>query len=235
MLHVLKAFENALESQLKYITGCRAWNNFCVCLDQWCSRERNLWGQDLVKTSRPRLHQKLRDSRLEIWDRDSRRQNLSILPKFWLNVVITSEFNFFFISGIVQRVLVVSYLQIQQTKKRWILEISLNYFFAIFKVSRPVTFETETRPETFQTEPRKNGSRHSITGSDIDVHCIYYREYWFPHCMFGNGGLAIWSWSRDFPFFESQSRRFEFLFWSRSQVHSVRLWVLQKYGLVKLL
>jgi len=95
-LHVLKAFENALESQLKYITGCRAWNNFCVCLDQWCSRERNLWGQDLVKTSRPRLHQKLRDSRLEIWDRDSRRQNLSILPKFWLNVVITSEFNFFY-------------------------------------------------------------------------------------------------------------------------------------------
>jgi len=32
LLQVLKAFENALESQLKYITGDRLWNNFCVWL-----------------------------------------------------------------------------------------------------------------------------------------------------------------------------------------------------------
>jgi len=32
------------------------------------------------------------------------------------NVVITSDLNFFQISGVFQRVLVVSYLQIQQTK-----------------------------------------------------------------------------------------------------------------------
>ena len=30
LLQVLKAFENALESKLKYITGNRAWNNFCL-------------------------------------------------------------------------------------------------------------------------------------------------------------------------------------------------------------
>jgi len=65
LLQVLKAFENEQELQLKYITGNRAWNNFCVCLDQRCSRERNFRNRDLVKTSRPRLHQKLRDSRLE--------------------------------------------------------------------------------------------------------------------------------------------------------------------------
>jgi len=207
---------------LKYIIGNRAWKHFCVCLDQWCSRECNLRGRDLVETSRPRIHQKLHDSR---------RQILSILPKFsfecphhfWVD---------FFISGIFQHVLVVSYLHIQQTKKRWILEILLIYFFAIFKVSRPVTFETETRPETFETEPRKNGSWHSITSS---VHCIYHREYCLPYCMLGSDGLEIWSWSRDIPFFESQSRRFEVLSWSRLQYIRLRLWVLRKYGLVKLL
>ena len=56
-------------------------------------------------------------------------------------------------------VLIVSYLQIQQTKNFWIIKISLNYFVAIFKVSRLVAFKTETRPEIFDTETRKNGSR----------------------------------------------------------------------------
>ena len=55
LLQVLKAFENALELQLKNIIGNRASNNFCVCLDQWCSRERNLRDWHLVKTSEPRL------------------------------------------------------------------------------------------------------------------------------------------------------------------------------------
>jgi len=62
-----------------------------------------------------------------------------------------------------------------------ILEILQNYFFATFKVSRPVAFETETR---------KYGSQDSITGSDVDVLCIYYREYWFPHCMLGRDRVS---------------------------------------------
>ena len=33
LLQVLKVFENAQELQLKYNTGNRAWNNFCVFLD----------------------------------------------------------------------------------------------------------------------------------------------------------------------------------------------------------
>jgi len=49
-----------------------------------------------------------------------------------------------------RHVSVVSYQKIQQTKNIWITKILINYFFAIFKVSRPETFETETR---------KNGSR----------------------------------------------------------------------------
>jgi len=52
----------------------------------------------------------------------------------------------------------------------------LNYF-AILNVLRPVPFETKWDPETFKSETCKNGSQDSITGSDIDVYCIYYREY----------------------------------------------------------
>jgi len=90
LLQVLKAFENAKELQLKYITGNRAWNNFCVCLDHRCSQERNLRDRDLVKTSRPKLHQKLWDSRL---------QNLSILPKFCFECCHHFRVEFFFIFG----------------------------------------------------------------------------------------------------------------------------------------
>ena len=52
--------------------------------DQWCSKDHNFRNRDLVKTLRPSLHKKSRDrdSGLEIWDRDSRLQNLCILPNF---------------------------------------------------------------------------------------------------------------------------------------------------------
>jgi len=98
-----------------------------------------------------------------------RLQNFCILPKFfekissWLLTLFFFKFLAFFWCG-----LVVSYLQIEQTKKRWITEILINHFFAIFKVSRPETFETETRPETFETRLAKmglNSSRDSITGN----------------------------------------------------------------------
>jgi len=42
----------------------------------------------------------------------------------------------------------------------------MNHFFAIFTVSRPETFETETRPETFETETRKNGSQDESRDRD---------------------------------------------------------------------
>jgi len=51
-------------------------------------------------------------------------------------------------------------------KNRSIIEILLYHFFAIFKVSRPVAVETETRPETFETETRKNWSRYSSRDGD---------------------------------------------------------------------
>jgi len=79
---------------------------------------------------------------------------------FWIDF-------FFKFLAIFRHVLVVFYLQIQQTQNRWIIEILLNYFFCnIFKVSRPETFETETRPETFETETRKNGSRDESPDRD---------------------------------------------------------------------
>jgi len=68
-------------------------------------------------------------------------------------------------------VLVVSYLQIQQTKICRIIEILLYHFLATFKVSRPVVFETEMRPETFETETCKNGSRDASQDS-ITTKCI---------------------------------------------------------------
>ena len=79
----------------------------------------------------------------------------------------------------------------------------------MLKVSRPVAFETETR---------KNGSRDSITGSDIDVHCIYYREYWFPHCMFASDGVLRFGLGLKTSHLSSLS--LEILrSWSRSRVH----------------
>ena len=62
-------------------------------------------------------------------------------------------------------------------KNRWTIEILINDFFAIFRVSRPATFETGTRPKTFETETRKNGSRveiksrDSITANDTILRC----------------------------------------------------------------
>jgi len=53
------------------------------------------------------------------------------------------------------------------------MDVLLNNFFAIFKDSRPVAFETETRPETFETETRNNGSRDSITDAVAPVTCEY--------------------------------------------------------------
>jgi len=39
-------------------------------------------------------------------------------------------------------------------------------YFARFKVSRPVAFETEVRPETFEIRLAKTESRDSITRKD---------------------------------------------------------------------
>jgi len=101
------------------------------------------------KTPRPRLEAWM--SRLR-----SRLQNLWILPKCFSKMsssLLTSIF--FKFLAFFQRVLVVSYLQIglQQTKNRWVIEILINHFFAIFIVSRPEIFKSETK------------SRDSITGS----------------------------------------------------------------------
>jgi len=88
--------------------------------NQWCSRDRNLRYRDLVKTARPRLHQKSRDSRLEIRDVDSILQILCSLPNFLkmssslLSWILLKFLAFF------RPVLVVFNLQIQQKK-------SLNY------------------------------------------------------------------------------------------------------------
>ena len=151
----------------------------CVCLDQWCSQDHNLRDWDIVKTPR-----------LEIWDRDSRVQNLSILPKFcfecrhhfWVELF----FNFWHFQTCFD-----CFLPANKTNKKSLnFRNFTNYFFAIFKVWRPVAFKTETRPETFETETRKNGSRHSITGSNIYVHCIYYREYCFSYCMLGSDRIS---------------------------------------------
>jgi len=88
-------------------------------------------------------------------------------------VVITSDFKLFFkFLAFFPHVLVVSYLQIKQTKSRWIVEILINYFFAIFKVSRPETFETETC---------KNESRDRDQVSRLH-HCHLYLFSSRPGC-----------------------------------------------------
>ena len=87
---------------------------------------------------------------------------------FVFNVVITSKLIFFKFLAFFRPVFVVSYLQKQQTKNRWNIEILLNHFFAIFKLARPAAFETqtETRPKTFETKTRKNGTRDESRDRD---------------------------------------------------------------------
>ena len=82
-------------------SACFHWE-FSLWCRQCCNQDRNFRDGDLAKPSRPRLHQKSPDwdSWLEIWDRDSRLQNLCNLPKFFKYTVITSKLNFFLISGI---------------------------------------------------------------------------------------------------------------------------------------
>jgi len=122
------------------------------------------------------------ETSLKLRDRDfiKNLETWAFCPNFVLNVVITSELNFFYFW--LFPTCFGCFLPANATNKnRWILEILLNYFFATFKVVRPVAFETQTR---------KYGSRDSITGSDINAHCIYYREYCFPHCMLGSDGVS---------------------------------------------
>ena len=127
--------------------------------NQWCSQDRNIRDRDVVKISK-RDRDFIKNSETETRDLKFETETskyvhfAEILLK---NVVITSDFNFFQISGIFRLVWVVFYLQIQQTKNRWITEILINHFFAIFKVSRSETFETETR---------KNGSRDESRDQD---------------------------------------------------------------------
>ena len=76
----------------------------------------------------------------------------------------------------------------------------------------------------FETKTRKYGFRDSITGSDINAHCIYYREYWFPHRMFGSDGVSRRGLGLETSDFSSLS------------LEGLRSCLgLQKYGLVKLL
>ena len=132
---------------------------------QWCSRDRNLRDRDLVKISRR--------------DRDFIKNSET------RDFKICAFCRIFF-----RRVLVVSYLKIQQTKNRWIIEILINHFFAIFKVSRPETFETETRPETFETETRKNESRDRDQVSRLH-HC-YLSTPWMVQLTPGDRYRPLW-------------------------------------------
>jgi len=189
LLQVLKVFENAHESQLKYITGNRAWNNFCVFLDQRCSRERNLRDRDLVKISRPRLHQKLRDS--------------SILPKFcfeccdhfWVEFFLFLDFSDMFWL----------FLTCKCNKQK-----SLNFrsFTKLFlcNVQSLETCSLRDKDSQMWVSRLHHWFRHKCTLHLLQrtlVSPLHVRQWW---------SLEMWSWSRDFPVFES--RRFEALSWS---------------------
>jgi len=135
---------------------------------QWCSQTVTFYTEtDTWLKFRDETETSSKTPTIEVWDRDSRLQNLCVLPKLKKNVVITSDLNFFQISGIFPTCFG-CFLPTNTTNKNlWIIQIFINHFFTVFKVSRPETFETETRPETFETktetETGKNGSRDLIT------------------------------------------------------------------------
>jgi len=126
-----------------------------------------------------------RRPRLETWSSRPRLQNLCILPTFfWKTSLSLLSRIFFQFLAFFRRVLVVSYLKVQQTKNRWIIKILINHFFAIFKISRSETFEAETR---------KNGSRDRDQVSRLHhwyIPCKSLVSVWF---FAGKGFLAIGS------------------------------------------
>jgi len=114
--------------------------------DQWCSRDRNLRDRDFIKNS------ETRDLKFE-----TETAKFVHLLKFF-NKMSSSLLSCFFFKFLVfnWHVLVVAHLQIQQTKNHWIigLHISLNHFFAIFKVWRPAGCSLWDREETWNLRNR---------------------------------------------------------------------------------
>jgi len=110
LLQVLKAFENELESQLKYITGDRARNNFSLFRPVMQSRA-------LPSRPRPGLKFETENSETRDLKFETETSNFEHFAKilFWMSSSLLSWI--FFISGIFQHVLVVSYLQNTANKK----------------------------------------------------------------------------------------------------------------------
>ena len=123
-----------------------------VALRQWCSRDCNPFETETWLKFWDEADTSSKSPRLETWNSRPRLETSKFVHFaeifFLMSLLLT--WIFFKFLACFRRVLIVSYLQIQQTKNCWIIEILINHFFAIFKVSRP---------ETFQTETRKNGSR----------------------------------------------------------------------------
>ena len=72
---------------------------------------------------------------------------------------------FFLSSGIFRHVLLVSYLQTQQTKNRWIIEILINHFFTIFKVMKP----RDRDSQKWFSRPRPSLETPSLTSDDTNA------------------------------------------------------------------
>jgi len=111
---------------------------------------------------------------------------------------------FIFISGIFRHVFVVSYLQMQQK--------SLNFrnFTKLFlcNIQSLETCSLRNQDTQIWVSRLHRWFRHKCTLhllQRILVSPLHVRQWW---------SLEMWSWSRDFPFFESQSQRFEVLSWS---------------------
>ena len=126
------------------------WLIIVIAYHQWCSRDLNLRDRDrhrhLVIISRPRpgwnfetrprLYQKLRDRDFKscaFWGNFVKKRR----HHFWLHFFS----NFWHFSDVFGLFFTCKY----NKKNRWMTEILIKHFFAIFKVSKPETFETKTR------------------------------------------------------------------------------------------
>ena len=99
-------------------TGSRDREQVSRVHHQWCSWDHNLQDRDgdLVKTLRRKIHQKLRDgdSRHEVRNRDSRLQNMCILPNIKKKFIITADLIFFLFLAVFRRALVRPVARISQ-------------------------------------------------------------------------------------------------------------------------
>ena len=163
--------------------------------------------RDLVKSSRPTPHRKIRDLRIE---------NLWIMPiffyKFSKNIVATTKLQFFQISGIFPTCL--GYFLSANTnrpKTRWFTKVLLSLIFAVLKASNECAcHRDQDKTSNLRDWDSKNGKSRGQEQISRLHHCLTRSRETSILCSTCNVHRCLNQWrSLETHFCESRSRRFQ--------------------------